>query len=148
MSYIKLCSVKIKFVNYFQKLNQKLLFQYITNKMKHKVKSIKNKVEDFLKDHPKCRNILTNIVETWEEKINEEEYVYKKEKVFEKAKEFCEYDAANFKKSAFPGFKYKLELLKTNDEDYEFFENSIKSNDNFSTKILKYMLDIKNNTEV
>ena len=115
--------------------------------MKHKVKSIKNKVEDFLKYHPKGRNILTNIVETWEEKINEEEDVYKKGTVFEKAKEFCKYDVANFKKSALPGFKYKLELLKTNDADYEFLESSIKSNENFSTKILKYLLKIKHKTE-
>ena len=109
------------------------------------MKLILNKLDEFLKAYPNCRSFLQSIVEKEKDKMNlvRDETV----KMFEKAKELCEYDVANFKKSVLPGFKYKLELLKTNDLDCEFLENSIKSNDNFLTKILKYLLGIKNKTE-
>ena len=115
--------------------------------MKLTMESIKNKVEEFLKSHPSCRNFLQDIVKKAEEEINKEKNDYEKGVVFEKANDFCEYDVASFKEPVLPGFKYKLELLKTDDLDYKLLENSIKSNDNFSTKILKYLLKIKHKTE-
>ena len=43
----------------------------------------------------------------------------------------CEYDVASFEKSVLPGYKYKLELLKNSDPDYELLESSI----NFSNEL-------------
>ena len=112
--------------------------------MKITMKSIKNKVEEFSKSHPNCRDFLQDIVKKTEEEINKEKNDYEKGVVFEKAKELCEYDVANFKKSVLPGFKYKLELLKTNDPDYKLLEKSIKFDDNFETENSRYQLDIRN----
>ena len=105
------------------------------------MESIKNKVEKFSKSQSGCKSFLQNIVRKAEEKINEEKTDYEKGTAFEKGKALCEYDVANFKKSVLPGFKYKLELLKTNDPDYEILENSIKVNDNF--KYSSNQLDIR-----
>ena len=85
------------------------------------MKSIKNKVEEFSKSHPNCRDFLQDIVKKTEEEINKEKNDHEKGVEFEKAKVLCEYDVANFKKTVLPGFKYKLELLKTNDPDYKLF---------------------------
>ena len=59
------------------------------------MQSFKNKVEEFSKSHPNCRDFLQDIVKEAEEEINKEKIDYEKGVVFEKAKELCEYDAAN-----------------------------------------------------
>ena len=118
------------------------MFSFITNNMKLTVESIKNKVEEFLKSHPDCRDFLQDIIKEAEEEINKEKNDYEKGVVFEKAKDFCACDVSNFKNSVLSGFKYKLELLKTNDPDYELLENSIKFDDNFENS--RYQLDIRN----
>ena len=108
------------------------------------MESIKNKVEEFSKSHPDCRDFLQDVVKEAEEEINKEKNDYEKGVVFEKAKELCEYDVSNFKEPVLPGFKYKLELLKNNDPDYKLLENSIKFDDNFETENSRYQLDIRN----
>ena len=65
------------------------------------MESIKNKVEEFSKSHPDCRDFLQDIVKEAEEEINKEKNDYEKGVVFEKAKELCKYDVANFKNRFF-----------------------------------------------
>ena len=60
------------------------------------MQSIKNKVEEFSKSHPDCRNFLQNFIEKKEEKIIKVKDDYDKEKLFHKTKEICEYDIASF----------------------------------------------------
>ena len=107
------------------------------------MQSIKTKVEEFSKSNPNCGSFLQNFLKKREEKINKIKDDYKKGKVLEKVREICEYDVANFKKLAYPGFKYKLEMLNINDPDYTLLENSIK-NDIILTKGLKVYRVISN----
>ena len=90
--------------------------------------STKTKVEDFLKSSPNCKDFLTDLIEKKEIKMNEEMEKYKKEALVEKAKEFIQYDTANFKTSSSEGFKYKLELLNKDDSDYKLLESSFDTN--------------------
>ena len=109
------------------------------------MQSIKNNVEDFLKSNPDCRSFLHELIENEEEMINKETGDYQIENTFEKAKALCEYDVARFKKSVLPGFKYKLELLKTNNPDYKLLESSIEINDNLDKEHSRCLVDIKQN---
>ena len=111
--------------------------------MEQTTHSIKNKVQEFLKTHPNCKSFIQNIVREADEKIKKEKDDYEKQKAFEKAKEICEYDVTSFKKPVLPGYKYKLQLLKTNDQDYKVLENSLKFNDDLETECSQYQLDIR-----
>ena len=104
-----------------------------------------NKLDEFSKAYPNCRSFLQSIVEKEKDKMNlvRDETV----KMFEKAKELCEYDVANFKKSVLPGFKYKLELLKNNDPDYELLKDSIGFNDNSTTMNARLRFELKQKTK-
>ena len=88
------------------------MFTVFNKVTKLTMQSIKTKVEE---NQPNNRNFLLDFVKKKEEVINAEQDDYENEKMFEKAKELCEYDVAKFKKSVLPGFKYNLELLKDND---------------------------------
>ena len=50
------------------------------------MQSIKNKVEEFSKSHPNCRNFLQDHVKKAEEEINKENIDYEKGVVFKKLK--------------------------------------------------------------
>ena len=109
------------------------------------MQSIKNKVEEFSKVHPDCRNFLQNLIQKKDEEINK----VKDEKgsIFQKAKDLCEYDVTSIKKSVLPSFKYKLKLLKNIDPDYKLIESSINFNNDITTnKNYRYQLDVRRKT--
>ena len=110
------------------------------------MQSIKKRVEEFSKNHSDRRNFLQNFIEKKEEEINKVKDDYEKGKIFHKAKETCEYDVANFKRSVLPGFKYKLELLENNDPDYKLLERSINFSDE-STDNFIHQLDLQQKSE-
>ena len=101
------------------------------------MQSIKTKVKENQPHNRKFR----------EEVINAVQDDYKNEKMFEKAKEFCEYDVEKFKKPILHGFKYKLELLKSNDPDYKIIESSINFGDELTDKNFRHQLDLRNKTK-
>ena len=103
---------------------------------------IKTKVEEFLKNHPDSRNFLQDYVKKREKVIIQEKDDYENGKIFENAKELCEYDVAKFKEPVLPGFKYKLELLKNNDPDYKLLESSINFSDEQTDKFIR-QLDLR-----
>ena len=117
-----------------------IVFNKIT---KLTMQSIKIKVEEYSKKNPHNRNFLEDYVKKREEVIYAKQDDYENGKMFESAKELCEYDVANFKKPVLPGFKYKLELLKTNDADYELLESSINFGDELTDKSFKHQLDLR-----
>ena len=123
------------------------MFSFRTNIMKLTMESIKNKVEEFSKSHPDCKNVLQDIVKKAEEEINKEKHDYENGKMFEKAKELCEYDIEKFKKPILHGFKYKLELLKNNDPDYKLLESSINFSDELTDKNFIHQLDLRQKTK-
>ena len=104
------------------------------------MQSIKTKVKE---NQPHNRNFLLDFVKKKEELKNAVQDDYKNGKMFEKAKEFCEYDVEKFKKPILHGFKYKLELLKNNDSDYQLLESSINFGDEQTDKNFRYKLDIR-----
>ena len=48
----------------------KIMFSFKTNIMKLTMEFIKNKVEEYSKSHPNCRNFLQDIVKKAEDEIN------------------------------------------------------------------------------
>ena len=63
--------IKVDKAESFLKL-PKIMFSFMTNNMKLTMESIKNKVEEFSKSHPNCRNFLQDIVRKAEEEISNE----------------------------------------------------------------------------
>ena len=61
------------------------------------MQSIKNKVEEFSKTHPGCRNFLQNFIEKKEQQYKKVKDYYDKDKIFHRAKEMCEYDVVSIK---------------------------------------------------
>lgn len=87
----------------------------------------KTKVEDFLSKYPNFKNFLNDFIE------NENKYV-KKETGEEKCKEWAKkgkkiigYDVVDFKKTTIPGFKYKLECLRSDDSDYKVLKAVLRT---------------------
>ena len=92
------------------------------------MQSTKTKVVKFLRSFPNYKTFLNVLIKKEMDKIYKEIEKDNKEEMIEKAKELFEYDTASFKKSVFHGFKYKLEILDTDDSDYKVLKSSVTPN--------------------
>ena len=87
---------------------------------------LKNLEQDFFKTHPSCKTFVENLAAKLEDDITKVINDNKKRNLPEKANEICKFDVSVFKESILNGYKYKLELLKTDSSDYTKIEDSLK----------------------
>ena len=92
--------------------------------------SNKTKLDKFIEKNSGSKNILRNLCNKEIERTNKEielirkEFEKTKEKFVEEANELFEHNTLNFERTI-PNFKYKLELLKSDDLDYKVIKDSV-----------------------
>ena len=91
--------------------------------------STKKEIDDFLRSYPNCKSFLYDFMKRKKEELKNEIKKDKMTNLVEKAKSLIEYDVTNFKKSDLPQFKYKLELLQSDDSDFKVLEKSFNLDD-------------------
>ena len=88
------------------------------------------KLDEFIETLSENQNVLRNLCNEEKTKINREfensvkEFDETKEYLIKEANELFEYKTSKFKKS-FSEFKYKLQLLKNDDPDYNILKESL-----------------------
>ena len=124
------------------------------------MRSLSRRLREFYKSYPKYKNFLNDHISKKQDKIKIE-LGSRTEKLIEKANKSYTHDTYNFKKSLDHDFKYKTELMKTDDYDFkllyssfELFSDDLKAENSFEvrfdksdqTKILRmYRINSTNN---
>ena len=93
------------------------------------------KLEDFLKCNPEYKDFFCDYINEEKEKICKDMKIEKKE-LLKKADRFFDYDVDCFKNENLQGFKYKLEQLQPNNDDFKLLEKTIKYKDTQKTKLV------------